>query len=114
MLQTIQWFYLIFLILLVLLIFALIIIATIFKVANKEKIAVKTFLGYSILKIYWPIILSILGINIFDLIFVLFKKSKIGILIVVVSLVIQGVIFYYYVQHDKLKRIVKVFKGDRS
>lgn len=114
LLQTIQWFYLIFLILLVLLIFALIIIATIFKVANKEKIAVKTFLGYSILKIYWPIILSILGINIFDLIFVLFKKSKIGILIVVVSLVIQGVIFYYYVQHDKLKRIVKVFKGDRS
>lgn len=89
LIQTIQWFGMILAILLILLIFNSLILMMIFRIANQEKIFVKTFLGYSIFEIYTPILALIIGINFLCMLVTLLLQSKLGLLFIFISFIIQ-------------------------
>ncbi|GKS82150.1 hypothetical protein LPAF129_18360 [Ligilactobacillus pabuli] len=107
---TIRWFGGIALIALLLLVLCLLVIATIFKTVNEERLAVKKFLGFSFLQLYRVPLVGILGVHLLELLVTIVLSSKMGILLVVISLFIQLGIFWVYMTRSEFKQIIKLFK----
>lgn len=109
---TLSWFGLVFLVLLVILTGILLTLATIFRIANQERINVKKFLGFSFWQIYRMPFLFIAGMSVAEIIVMLILHSKFGILLMLVAFVIQLLVFAKYMSQDELKRVLLAFKGD--
>lgn len=109
---TLSWFGLVFLVLLVILTGILLTLATIFRIANQERINVKKFLGFSFWQIYRIPFLFITGMSVTEIIVMLILQSKFGILLMLVVFVIQLLVFVKYMSQDELKRVLLAFKGD--
>lgn len=94
--QTIQWFGLVLIVLLILLVFNSLILIMVFKVANHEKIFVKTFLGYSAFEIYSPILTFIISTNFVSLIIPILLQSKLGIILIFISFTTQLLLLWIF------------------
>jgi hypothetical protein len=112
LMTTIEWFGVVFLILMLILIGILISLATVFRIANQEKINVKKFLGYGFIDLYrMPIIMLVSVISI-ELIIMLIMHSKFGFLLILILAVIQMLIFSRYMTKCEIENIRMAFKGD--
>lgn len=109
---TMSWFGLVFLVLLIILIGLLIILATIFRIANQEKINVKKFLGFNFWQIYRGPIIFLTGVGGIELLTMLILQSKFGFMLMVLVLLLQALIFIKYMSRNELERVLLAFKGD--
>ncbi|GBG93822.1 hypothetical protein LFYK43_02810 [Ligilactobacillus salitolerans] len=108
--QTIRLFGSLFMVTLVLLILCLLVIATIFQTANQEKLAVKKFLGFSFFQLYRTPLLGIIFIHLLQLAVILVLKSKIGVVLVLISLLLQLILFWFYTNRNNFNEITTLFK----
>ncbi|MFP3153193.1 hypothetical protein LQZ18_01955 [Lachnospiraceae bacterium ZAX-1] len=110
--QTIVWFGAAFLVLIVILTAMLLTFATVFRVSNQEKINVKKFLGFSFFQLYRMPILFILCAVALEVVAMVLFRSKFGLLLVVLSSLIQGLIFRKYMSCCEIKQLLSAFKGE--
>lgn len=112
LMTTIAWFGLVFLILMLILLGILIALATVFRIANQEKINVKKFLGYGFTNLYHiPIIMLISAICI-ELCIMIIIGSKFGLLVMIILAIIQILIFSIYMTKCEIENIRMAFKGE--
>lgn len=112
LMTSIVWFGMEFLILIFILVGILISLATVFRIANQEKINVKKFLGYGFIDLYRiPIIMLVSAICI-ELIIMITIGSKFGALVMGLLAFIQIVIFSKYMSKCEIKNILIAFKGE--
>ncbi|MFQ9514245.1 MAG: hypothetical protein ACLRZ9_00310 [Eubacterium sp.] len=108
---TIIWFGLVFAILIIILIGLLLALASIFRIANQEKINVKKFLGFSFGQLYRCPIIALMGIIVLEIITMLVLRSKFGLLLIVIVDLLQIMIFTKYMARCELKQLLSMFKG---
>jgi hypothetical protein len=108
---TIEWFGLVFLFLFIILVGLLITLATIFRISNQEKINVKKFLGFSFWQLYKVPTLMLISIIVLELAVMIALRSNFGILVIVISSLLQLLIFVKYMARSELKRVLLAFKG---
>ena len=89
----------------------LITLATIYRIANQEKINVEKFLGFSFWQLYKVPACVLLGAVIIEIIVTLVLRSKLGTLVMTVSALLQLLIFVTYMTRNEFKRILIAFKG---
>lgn len=112
LMTAIVWFGMAFLILIFILVGILISLATVFRIANQEKINVKKFLGYGFMDLYRiPIIMLVSAIGI-ELVIMIAIGSKLGALVMGILAFIQIVIFSKYMSKCEIKNILIAFKGE--
>lgn len=112
LMTTIALFGVVFLILMVILLGILIALATVFRIANQEKINVKKFLGYGFTNLYrMPIVMLILVISI-ELIIMVLMRSKFGFLLIFILAIVQIIIFSRYMTKCEIENIRMAFKGE--
>ncbi|MBW9158958.1 hypothetical protein [Clostridium tagluense] len=109
---TIAWFGVVFLILMLILLGILIALATVFRIANQEKINVKKFLGYGFINLYRLPIIMLISVICIELIIMLIMHSKFGFLLMLILAVIQILIFSKYMTKCEIEKIRMAFKGD--
>lgn len=112
LMTTVAWFGLIFLILMLILLGILIALATVFRIANQEKINVKKFLGYGFINLYRIPIIMLVSVICIELIIMLIIGSKFGFLLMLILAVIQILIFSRYMTKCEIENIRMAFKGD--
>lgn len=108
---AIEWFGFAFVFLFIILVGLLITLATIFRIANQEKINVKKFLGFNFWQLYKAPTLMLISLVILELIAPIALRSKFGILLLVISSSLQLLIFARYLARSELKSILLAFKG---
>lgn len=112
LMTTIAWFGMAFLILIFILVGILISLATVFRIANQEKINVKKFLGYGFIDLYLIPIIMLSSVTCIELIIMLAIGSKLGFVVMLILAVIQMVIFLKYMSRCEIKNILIAFKGE--
>jgi len=112
LLTSIAWFGMVFLILMFILLGILISLATVFRIANQEKINVKKFLGYGFIDLYRIPIIMLVSVICIELIIMLIIGSKFGAIVMGILAVIQIVIFSKYMSRCEIKNILIAFKGE--
>lgn len=109
---TIIWFGLVFAILIIILIGLLLALASIFRIANQEKINVKKFLGFSFGQLYRCPIIALMGIIVLEIITMLVLRSKFGLLLIVIVDLLQIMLFTKYMARCELKQLLSMIKGE--
>lgn len=112
LLTSIAWFGMVFLILMFILLGILISLATVFRIANQEKINVKKFLGYGFIDLYLIPIIMLVSVICIELIIMLIIGSKFGAIVMGILAVTQIVIFSKYMSRCEIKNILIAFKGE--
>jgi hypothetical protein len=112
LMTTIAWFGVVFLILTLILLGILIALATVFRIANQEKINVKKFLGYGFINLYRMPIIMLISVICIELIIMLIMHSKFGFLLMLIVAVIQILIFSRYMTKCEIENIRMAFKGE--
>ena len=112
LMTTIEWFGVVFLILVLILLGILIALATVFRIANQEKINVKKFLGYGFINLYRMPIIMLISVICIELIIMLIMQSKFGLLLMLILAFIQILIFSRYMTKCEIENIRMAFKGD--
>ncbi|EDS76289.1 hypothetical protein CBC_A0317 [Clostridium botulinum C str. Eklund] len=112
LITTIAWFGVVFLILMVILLGILIALATVFRIANQEKINVKKFLGYGFINLYGIPIIMIVSVIGIELIIMFIVGSKFGFLLMIILPVIQMIVFSKYMTKCEIENIRMAFKGE--
>lgn len=112
LMTTIAWFGVVFLILMLILLGILIALATVFRIANQEKINVKKFLGYGFINLYRIPIIMLVSVICIELIIMLILNSKFGFLLMLILAVIQILIFSRYMTKCEIENILMAFKGE--
>ncbi len=108
---TIAWFGLVFVFLLIMLLGLLITLASIFRIANQERINVQKFLGFSFWQLYRRPMIMLISIVVLELVASTVLQSKYGTLLILFAAIIQLIIFVTYMTRSELKRILLAFKG---
>ena len=109
---TILWFGLVFVILIAILIGLLLTLATIFRIANQEKINVKKFLGFDFWQLYRSPLILLSCVILLELGIVSALQSKFGLLLMAAVSLLQLLIFSKYMARSELKRLLLAFKGE--
>lgn len=109
---TILWFGAIFIVLAIILIGLLLTLATIYRVANQEKINVKKFLGFSFGQLYRAPVLLLASLVLLELLVMVILNAKYGFLLIGLVTLLQILIFGKYMARSELKRILLAFKGE--
>lgn len=112
LMTTIAWFGVVFLILMLILLGILIALATVFRIANQEKINVKKFLGYGFINLYRIPIIMLVSVICIEFIIMLIMHSKFGLLLMLILAVIQILIFSRYMTKCEIENIRMAFKGE--
>ena len=110
--MTVLWFGGGFLALFLILAGILITLAAVFRIANQEKINVKKFLGYGTWEMYRGPILLLTVVLILELIIITMIQSRFGLLLILLTAVLQLGIFVKYMSRCELKQLLKSFKGE--
>ncbi len=109
---TLVWFGLAFLALGLILIGLLLVLASIYRLANEEKLNVKKFLGFGFGQMYrGPVILLSLVIGL-EFMGVLSAGSRMGLVLVAGAALVQMIIFINYMARGSVSRVLTAFKGD--
>ena len=112
LMTTIMWFGLVFFVLLMIVVGILIALATVFRIANQERINVKKFLGYGFIHLYGKPFTALVVVICCELVVMVIARSKFGFLLMAIAALIQIVIFSKYMTKCELKNILTAFKGD--
>ncbi len=112
LLTTITWFGLVFLILMFILLGILIALATVYRIANQEKINVKKFLGYGFIDLYRMPIIMLVSVICIELTAMVIIGSKFGFLLMLILAIIQMLIFSKYMTKCEIQNIRMAFKGE--
>ena len=110
--MTVLWFGGGFLALFLILAGILITLAAVFRIVNQEKINVKKFLGYGTWEMYRGPILLLTVVLILELIIITMIQSRFGLLLILLTAVLQLGIFVKYMSRCELKQLLKSFKGE--
>jgi hypothetical protein len=109
-LLALLWFGGALLVLVLILIGLLLTLATIFRIANQEKINVKKFLGFSFWQLYRGPLLMLMALTVTELMTTILLQSKLDFLLMSVVAVIQGLIFWRYMSRSELKQLMPSLK----
>ncbi|EJO5349123.1 hypothetical protein NRP93_003280 [Clostridium botulinum] len=112
LMTTIAWFGVVFLILMLILLGILIALATVFRIANQEKINVKKFLGYGFINLYRIPIIMLVSVICIELSIMLIIDSKFGFLLMLILAFIQLLVFSRYMTKCEIENIRMSFKGE--
>lgn len=112
LMTTIALFGMVFLILMIILLGILIALATVFRIANQEKINVKKFLGYGFINLYRIPIIMLISFICIELIIMLIIGSEFGFLLILILAVMQILIFSRYMTKCEIENIRMAFKGE--
>ncbi len=112
LMTTITCFGVVFLILMLILLGILIALATVFRIANQEKINVKKFLGYGFINLYRMPIIMLISVICIELLIMLIMHSKFGFILMLILAVIQILIFSRYMTKCEIENIRMAFKGE--
>lgn len=109
---TLVWFGLVFFALGLILIGLLLVLASIYRLANAEKLNVKKFLGFGFGQMYrGPVILLSLVIGL-EFMGVLIAGSRMGLVLVAGAALVQMIIFIKYMARGSVSRVLTAFKGE--
>lgn len=109
---TLVWFGLVFFALGLILIGLLLVMASIYRLANAEKLNVKKFLGFGFGQMYrGPVILLSLVIGL-EFMGVLIAGSRMGLVLVAGAALVQMIIFIKYMARGSVSRVLTAFKGE--
>ena len=108
---TILWFGGVFLVLTVILAGLLLTLAAVYRMANKEKIAVKKFLGYGTWQICRGPALLPGVVFLIQFLAVYAMESRAGVLLILFSAAVQDAIFAGYMSWMEEKQMIQYFKG---
>ena len=106
------WYIYVIVIPIAILIGLLITLATIFRIANQEKINVKKFLGFNFWRLYKAPMCMLSSVIILEIAVMLMLGSKFGSLLMLVVAILQIIIFSRYMARSELKRLLIAFKGE--
>jgi hypothetical protein len=109
-LLALSWFGGALLVLVLILIGLLLTLATIFRIANQEKIQVKKYLGFSFWQLYRAPLLSLATLSLLSLMGTILLQSKLDFLLMSVVAIIQGLIFWRYMSRGELKQLMSSLK----
>lgn len=109
---TITLFGLVFLILMFILLGILLALATVYRIANQEKINVKKFLGYGFINLYRIPIIMLISVICIELTTMVIIGSKFGFLLMLILAIIQILIFSKYMTKCEIQNIRMAFKGE--
>ena len=109
---TLLWFGLVFVVLILILVGLLLTLATIFRIANQEKINVKKFLGFGFWQLYRGPVVLLSGLMVLELGIMAALRSKFGCLLIAVVALLQLVIFMKYMARSEIERLLSAFKGE--
>lgn len=110
--QTIAMFGIALILLLLILCLLIVVLAMTFKTSNRQKVAVKKFLGFTFWQIYRLPLLTISIITLIEIIIVLVAKSRIGLPLILLNYFIQILVFYLYISRTQFTQIINLFKGE--
>lgn len=109
---TLVWFGLVFFALGLILIGLLLVLASIYRLANAEMLNVKKFLGFGFGQMYrGPVILLSLVIGL-EFMGVLIAGSRMGLVLVAGAALVQMIIFIKYMARGSVSRVLTAFKGE--
>ena len=109
---TIFWFGGVLLVLIVILTGLLLTLAGIYRLANREKMSVKKFLGYGTWQMYRGPLLLLVSLFLLQIFTVLAMESKFGVLLILLAGGLQGIIFVKYMAHVEGKQMLIYLKGE--
>jgi hypothetical protein len=109
-LLALLWFGGALLVLVLILIGLLLTLATIFRIANQERINVRKFLGFSFWQLYQGPVLLLATVSLLELATTILLQSKLDILLVCTLAIIQGLIFWKYMSRSELRRLLSSLK----
>jgi hypothetical protein len=109
-LLALLWFGGALLVLVLILIGLLLTLATIFRMANQERINVRKFLGFSFWQLYRGPLLLLATVSLLELATTILLQSKLDMLLVGTVAMIQGLIFWKYMSRGELKRLLSSLK----
>ncbi|MDO4813743.1 MAG: hypothetical protein Q3988_01485 [Gemella sp.] len=89
----------------------LVVIFLTFELANKEKIAVKQFLGYSKKSIYKYPLIFVVSVVLIELLFVLMFWSKLGIIYIMFVILLHILLVTMVIRNNGIDKTTKVFKS---
>jgi len=106
------WSGMAFIILVSMLVGLLLTLATIFRIANQEKINVKKFLGFDFWQLYRSPLILLSCVILTEFVVVYAYQSKFGLLLIAAVSLLQLLIFSQYMARSELKRLLLAFKGE--
>ncbi|MBP2058344.1 hypothetical protein J2Z60_001523 [Lactobacillus colini] len=110
--ETITLFAIVLFFLIGILCLLIIVLAMAYKTINQQQIAVKKFLGFNFRQIY-GLPLSLIAItSLIEMIIILIARSKIGILIILITFLVELIVFYIYISRGQFSDIINQFKED--
>jgi hypothetical protein len=109
-LLALLWFGGALLVLVLILIGLLLTLATIFRIANQEKINVKKFLGFSFWQLYRGPLFMLVALTVVELVITILLQSKLDFLLMSAVAIIQGLIFWRYMSRNELKQLMSSLK----
>lgn len=112
LMSTIAWFGLVFLILAVILVGILVALATIFRIANQEKLNVQKFLGYGFLNMYAKPVIMLSIVIVTEMVIMLCGGSKFGFIAILLVAVVQLLIFVKYMTKNEIRNVCMAFKEE--
>lgn len=110
LMNTIQWFGMVFLILGAILIGILLALATVFRIANQEKLHVQKFLGYGFGDMYSRPAWMLGIVSLTEIVTMWRLGSKFGVLVVCLLAVAEGFIFARYMIKNEISSLCTAFK----
>ncbi len=110
LMQTVIWFGLVFLMLGIILTGILLALASIYRLANKEKLNVQKFLGYGFWNMYKKPLILLSVVNLVQLEVLLTAKSKFGVAAMFIIICLQWLIFKFYMSKNEIKSLLSSFK----
>ncbi|MBD5429456.1 hypothetical protein [Lactobacillus sp.] len=110
--ETLTLFGIVLIFLMGILCLLIIVLATAYKTINQQQIAVKKFLGFNFKQIYGLPLLFITLTSLIEIVIILIARSKIGIPIILITFLIELIVFYFYLSRNQFSDIINQFKEE--
>ena len=110
--ETLTLFGIVLIFLIGILCLLIIVLTMSYKAINQQQIAVKSFLGFNFRQIYGLPLSFITIVALIEMIIILIARSKIGIPIILITYLIELMVFYFYLSRNQFSNIINQFKED--
>ena len=87
-------------------------LASIFSLANRNRLNVKKFLGYDFFRMYGSPLSSLFLVSVLEVLFLLIKGARYGIFMILVLIVLEFIIFKKYMTGQELSHVISDFKEE--
>lgn len=87
-------------------------LASIFSLANRNRLNVKKFLGYDFFRMYGSPLSSLFLVSVLEVLFLLIKGARYGVLMILVLIVLEFIIFKKFMTGQELSHVISDFKEE--